>query len=452
MILMTYDYKKSTRQILASSFAILMIFSGMHGITYVFADNENDFVSINTDEIKNNSVLAKILENINKSKQEFSEIQQKIDQKRLVDEQKAIAKNILEQELKQMLKDNEDFTPLKTFNNFLTTVSDDDTKTVFQGLFDYKEEKVNSARNALHDVLKNGGTLQEARNAYHEAAKIPRADMIQLVTDLNIKVGFSDPDIQNYFDDKGKLPRYNDEQESIISFVDLTTSAKNVNSSANSTDIEDPAQSLDETYTVHDIDTESDNSEKTTIQKLLEEIQFLKNRIQELEKRQDNTIHQAVFEQDFTSIHFADWVSDYSQGLGHRSGKVMDIKSIPVNALNEPNSYTDVNNSLALGRQGQVTLGFSESVTGKLIMYEASKEKNIRELAIVEVSTDGKNWILLKQTQHHNDGSYVHEYGYDLSSIGCIIHVRITDAAPSTWGDGFDVDAMGATQACTNHT
>jgi hypothetical protein len=68
----------------------------------------------------------------------------------------------------------------------------------------------------------------------------------------------------------------------------------------------------------------------------------------------------------------------------------------------------------------------------------------------VEVSIDGKNWIVLKQTQYNNDGSYVHEYGYDLTNIGCIEYVRITDNAPSTWGDGFDVDAVGATKTCTN--
>ena len=39
-----------------------------------------------------------------------------------------------------------------------------------------------------------------------------------------------------------------------------------------------------------------------------------------------------------------------------------------------------------------------------------------------------------------------------LSDTGCITHVRITDDAPSTWGDGFDVDAVAATQTCTDTT
>ncbi|WP_316505969.1 hypothetical protein [Nitrosopumilus sp.] len=96
-----------------------------------------------------------------------------------------------------MFKENEDFTPLASFNKFLKMVSDENTKTVFTGIFDYKEEKVTVAQNALHEVLKNGGTLQEAHHVYHEAAKIPRAEMIQLVNDLNIESGFSNSEIQS---------------------------------------------------------------------------------------------------------------------------------------------------------------------------------------------------------------------------------------------------------------
>ena len=127
-------------------------------------------------------------------------------------------------------------------------------------------------------------------------------------------------------------------------------------------------------------------------------------------------------------------------------------KSIPVNALNQPNSYDDVNNSLSLGRQGQVTLGFSDSVTDKLIVYETTKGKNLKELATVEVSADGENWILLSQTQYRGDGTSVHQYGYDLSTIGCISHVRITDSTVGPWGDGFDIDAIGATKLCSDTT
>jgi len=445
---MTCNYQKSTKRILfASSFALLMLFSGMYSIQHAFADDvENDFIPVASDRIKNDPFLVKILENMEKSKKQFSDIQQKNVQKGLLDDKRSEAKSIVEKELQQMFKENEDFTPLSSFNRFLDKVSKDETKIIFQGLFDYKEDRVNAARDAMKEVFKNGGSLLDARNAYHEAAKIPRVDMIQLVQDLNIKAGFSDPTIQQHFSSEGKLPRYDDESESALSFVDYTTSAPNVNSSSNSS-TKETVQPLDESNKIND----NIDSNEITVQNLLDEIQLLKNKIKELEQKQDGTIHQTVLEQrDNDSLHFVNWISDYIQGKGHKGNPVGNV--FPVNALNEPDSHVDTSHSLALGRQGQVTLGFSELVGGKLIVYEASGEKTVRELATVEVSADGQNWILLKQTQYHHDGSAVHEYRYDLSDIGCISHVRITDDAPSTWGNGFDVDAVAATQTCTDTT
>lgn len=445
---MTCNYQKSTKQMLfASSFALLMLFSGMYSIQHAFADDtKNEFIPVASDRIKNDPFLVKILENMEQSKKEFSDIQQQNIQKQLIDDQRSMAKSIAEKELRQMFKDNEDFTPLNSFNRFLDKVSNDETKIIFQGLFDYKEDRVNAARNAMKEVFKNGGSLLNARNAYHEAAKIPRVDMIQLVQDLNIKAGFSDPNIQQNFSSEGKLPRFDNESESALSFVDYTTSAPNVNSSSNNS-TKETVQSSDESNNTND----NIVSNEITVQNLLNEIQLLKNKIKELEQKQDGTIHQTVLKQrDNDSLHFVNWISDYIQGKGHKGNPVGNV--FPVNALNEPDSRTDTSHSLALGRQGQVTLGFSELVGGKLIVYETSDEKTVRELATVEASADGKNWILLKQTQYHHDGSTVHEYSYDLSDIGCISHVRITDDAPSTWGDGFDVDAVAATQTCTDTT
>ena len=445
----------------ASSFALLMLFSGMYGIQHAFADDtENDFIPVASDSIKNDPFLVKILENMEKSKKVFSDIQQQDVQKKLLDDKRSIAKSIVEKELQQMFKDNEEFTPLNSFNRFLDRVSNDETKFIFQGLFDYKQEKIDAARDAMKEVFKNGGSLLDARNAYHEAAKIPRADMIQLVEDLNIEAGFSDSAIQQHFDGEGKLPRFDDESQSILSFVDYTTSSPNVNTSSNSSTIEtvQPLNgngSSDGTNdSIGDDDDVVVDSNKTTVQKLLDEIRLLKNKIKQLEQKQDDgAIHQTVLAQtDNDSLHFANWISDYVQGKGHQGSKVRDRSSIPVNALNEPNSHADILHSLALGRQGQVTLGFSEPVGGKLVVYEASDAKIIRELATVEVSTDGQNWVLLKQTQYHNDGSKVHEYSYDLSDVGCLTHVRITDQAPSNWGDGFDVDAVAATRTCMDTT
>ena len=52
-----------------------------------FADTtKNDFVTVTDKNISNNLTIAKILENIEKSKKEFSDSQQRTEQEKLVDE------------------------------------------------------------------------------------------------------------------------------------------------------------------------------------------------------------------------------------------------------------------------------------------------------------------------------------------------------------------------------
>ena len=205
--------------------------------------------------------------------------------------------------------------------------------------------------------------------------------------------------------------------------------------------------------TADTITTSPENSQTALIQKLLDEISVLKNKIKLLEGQKVATVQQAVFEKmDLESEYFADWVSDYAKGKGKHERNVLPQYSVPVNALNQPNSYHDIENSLSLGRGGQVTLGFSDSITDKLIVYETTNDEILTEHAIVEVSEDGQNWIMLKQTQYNNDGSHVHQYGYDLSDVGCVSHVRITDTTNFLRSNGFDIDAIGATKLCSETT
>jgi hypothetical protein len=457
---MTCNYKKSTKQMLfASSFALLMLFSGMHSIQHAFADDtKNEFIPVASDRIKNDPFLVKILENIEQSKKEFSDIQEQNIQKQLIDDQRNIAKSIAEKELQQMFKDNEDFTPLNSFNRFLDKVSNDETKIIFQGLFDYKEDRVNAARNAMKEVFKNGGSLLDARNAYHEAAKIPRVDMIQLVQDLNIKAGFSDPDIQQHFSNEGKLPRYDNEYPSALSFVDYTTSAKNVNSST--TEIQETTEFLENTETQEATnssdDASSESSESTLVQKLLDEIQFLKNKITELEKNTNSELQQVVFGQkNNDSMYFADWLISSSQGVNSDGNSIIDARSAPHMVLNEPDSYDKTESYFSLGKQGEVVVQFSQPVSGELTIFEASWKQYATETSSVKVSTDGENWVLLNKVKYNNQRPNVHEFTYDISEIGCIEFVKIIDSSLSNTAskdNGFDVDAIGATQTCTDIT
>lgn len=455
---------RTTKQILSFSLTFTMLFSGISiGATNAFADNntENDFITV-TNVNLNDPLVAKILENIEKSKKEFSNIQQKTNQEKILDEKRNIAKSKLEQELERMFKDNEEFTPLAAFNKFIKKISDDDTKIIFEGLFDYKQNKVNSARDAMHEVLRKGGSLQEARNAYHEAAKIPRTDMIQLVKELNIRVGFSEPDIQKYFDDQGKLPRYEDEQESTLKFVDLTTNLAKVNASANastnaSTKTTQNLQQISyDVGNTEDIESIDENQDDLTIKILRDEIRQLKEKIKQLETNSNPSIKHAILNvgsdnqiPNLSSNYFAEWLLDYAPGKTSKNKPIDPKQASPINALNEPNSKDKSIRFVSLGIGGQIIVSFNEPVTGVLNIYESSWTNTTTEKGIVEVSSDGKNWNPLFKIKYNNDTPNIHEFSYDLSDIGCIEYVRITDHS-SVAGNGFDVDAVGATQLCTN--
>ena len=93
---------------------------------------------------------------------------------------------------------------------------------------------------------------------------------------------------------RGNYPRYDDAETSIVSFVDLSSSAKNINSSVLVT-LDSTSSSNNDTETVSsNNDTETVSSKTVSnddiIKKLLEEIQKLKNQIENLEKTSDSSI------------------------------------------------------------------------------------------------------------------------------------------------------------------
>jgi len=69
-------------------------------------------------------------------------------------------------------------------------------------------QKTQEAKMAKTDVLKNGGTNEQAMKAFADKAKIKRSMLISFNQDANIKAGIADAKIQKMFDKYGKLPRY----------------------------------------------------------------------------------------------------------------------------------------------------------------------------------------------------------------------------------------------------
>lgn len=182
----------------------------------IFAtDSDTEFTRIDGNDISNNPTAQKILEKIELSKKILAQMKEKktmiSEQQKLIEEQRKQAKEKLEQDLARMDKDYEAFTPRNAHATFLTNVN-----ATYHGIywdqFNYMDEKIQLAKAAKKKVIEDGGSIREAFEAYHKFAAMTRVEMIKLNQDLNIKYGFTDSELQAYFDQDGKLPRYEDDQ------------------------------------------------------------------------------------------------------------------------------------------------------------------------------------------------------------------------------------------------
>ena len=166
-----------------------------------------------TDEIKKNPLLMKILKNIEISKKKIAEMQKKqsvmTEHKKLLDTQRKIAQEKFQNDLARMNKEMESFTPRASFTKFLSGINGTH-HSIFWSQFNYQEQKVNLARAAMNNVLKNGGTYEDARKAFSDVGSMTRTEIIGLLKDQNILHGFANPDVQKTFDKYGKLPRSRD--------------------------------------------------------------------------------------------------------------------------------------------------------------------------------------------------------------------------------------------------
>ena len=171
-----------------------------------------NFTTIAGDEIKNSSMAQKILKNIEIAKQRMEQMQQKqnqlTEQQKIIEENRKIAKEALEKDLARMNKDYEGFTPQNSYARFLSNNINATHHDIFWDQFNNMNERVKIASLAKKAVLDNGGTMAEARKEFNKYAAMSRVEMIQYVMELNIKYGFTDTELQSYFDKYGKLPRY----------------------------------------------------------------------------------------------------------------------------------------------------------------------------------------------------------------------------------------------------
>jgi hypothetical protein len=178
----------------------------------VFAQTvDTEFTVRNAEQISKDPFAKSLLEKIEQMKQRLAEVEEakkkQQEHQKFIDQQRELVKQKLAQDISRMHDKYKDYTPKAAFTSFVSS-KPIETHNVYWDMFNYQQQKVIDARKAMKIVLENGGSLQDARNAYHNEAAIKRVTLIEITKNLNVKYGLANEKIQSTFDKYGKLPRY----------------------------------------------------------------------------------------------------------------------------------------------------------------------------------------------------------------------------------------------------
>jgi hypothetical protein len=150
-------------------------------------------------------IIFQHLEELKKQQEVEQQKQQEIkERENFINEQRNLAQNFLDEDLKSFEKSLDLNTPRIAFGKFVETV-DDTVQVIFWGQFNLTEKKHNEAYAAKLEALEDGEDNIEATKIFQRKAAISRSEIIDHNSELNIKYGFSEDTSQRYFNDEGKI-------------------------------------------------------------------------------------------------------------------------------------------------------------------------------------------------------------------------------------------------------
>ena len=172
-------------------------------------------------DLANNPVAQDILRKIEQTKQWIADLEKRDYEKtlaqKLLEEKRAIALERLNYDLVQWEILWSNYTSRAAFERFVDN-KPSDVKGVFWDQFEFKEMKVNAGRDALKQVIANGGTMREARDAYIKAAETKRIELIEANTRFNIKHNLAYYKEQLLFDRQGEFINSTESLEKLSEF------------------------------------------------------------------------------------------------------------------------------------------------------------------------------------------------------------------------------------------
>ena len=177
------------------------------------AQTENDVViseeNTLSGDLANNPVAQDILKKIEQTKKWITELEERnyeqLEKQNELDEKRLQALESLENDLKEWELLWEYYSPRNSFERFVDTVPNQQVKEVFWDQFEFKEQKVKAGRAALKEVISNGGSLEQARQAYLTAAETKRIELIEANSQFNVRHNLAYYNQQVLFDKEGQI-------------------------------------------------------------------------------------------------------------------------------------------------------------------------------------------------------------------------------------------------------
>lgn len=145
---------------------------------------------LTADEINQDPVALKILQNIEESKKQEESRQRKLqeiaEKQKFLEEQRKAAQQDLLLDLGAWFSLFDPFNPRNAFATFVSQM-DSAVQTIYWAQFNFTEAKTKEGLAALQAVLDSGGTPQQARKAFYEKAATPRDELIKANEEFNSK-------------------------------------------------------------------------------------------------------------------------------------------------------------------------------------------------------------------------------------------------------------------------
>ncbi|MDH3314040.1 MAG: hypothetical protein OEM28_13000 [Nitrosopumilus sp.] len=161
-----------------------------------------------SDNLLNDPAAQDILKKIEQTKKMITELEEKEYEKNQarenLEKMREMSVKSLNQKLSEWERLWEKHSSRNAFDSFVNK-KPEYVQGVFWDQFEFKEKKINEGRIAMNQVLTNGGSMQDARDAYHKAASTKKIELIEMNAQFNVKHNLAYYGQQQLFNSTGQF-------------------------------------------------------------------------------------------------------------------------------------------------------------------------------------------------------------------------------------------------------